>query len=297
MHSAKFDDLLRLPVVQYYEDSFRKATGVMLRIVPPDDPERRLNAGLPENGFCTLVNCTPKGCEACRESHQKVLRAAAGKLSPQEVRCFAGLTDIAVPVIVGKRHVATLLSGQVLSREPTDRDFTMIVGMLEGKPGSDWEKKTRTAYFQTPVLTAERLEAIIHLLKVFALFLADYAARFAVAAQDHEPRAVTAAKQYAQVHVAEPFTLDEVAVKVGVSRFYFCRLFKKATGLTYTDYVTQLRVEKAKVLLVDNSLRITEVAFAAGFGSIPRFNSVMKHHLGVSPMEYRSVMRAQVERS
>ena len=293
MHSADFDDLLRLPVVQYYEESFHKATGVVLRIVPPDDPGRRLNEGLPENDFCTMVGCTTNGCEACRETHQKVLRAAAGKLSPQEVRCFAGLTDIAVPVIVGQRHIATLLSGQVLSREPTERDFGMIVGMLAGKPDREWEKKTRTAYFQTPVLTTERMEAIIHLLKVFALFLADYAARFAQASAVNEPKAVMAAKQYAQAHVAEAFTLDEVSAKVGVSRFYFCKLFKKATGLTYTDYVTQLRVEKAKVLLVDDSLRITEVAFAAGFGSIPRFNSVMKHHLGKSPMEYRSAMRAQ----
>jgi AraC-like DNA-binding protein/ligand-binding sensor protein len=296
VHAISFDDLLRLPVVQYYEESFRQATGVVLRIVPPQEPDRRLNAGLPENDFCSLVGSLPRGCESCREHHLRVLKSTAGKLSPQLQRCYAGLTDIAVPVIVGNRHIATLLSGQVLSREPTERDFQMIAGMLDGKDG-DWEKRARAAYFKTPVLTAERLEAVVNLLKVFALFLADYVSRFAVATEENEPKPVTTAKQYAHEHIAEAFTLDDVSGKVGVSRFYFCKLFKKATGLTYTDYVTQLRVEKAKVLLVDNSLRITEVAFAAGFGSIPRFNSVIKQHLGMSPTEYRAAMRDQLARN
>jgi len=55
-----------------------------------------------------------------------------------------------------------------------------------------------------------------------------------------------------------------------------------------------VRVEKAKALLVDPSLRISEVVFAAGFGSIPRFNSVFKRYVGMPPTEYRATLRAPV---
>jgi AraC-like DNA-binding protein len=81
---------------------------------------------------------------------------------------------------------------------------------------------------------------------------------------------------------------------VNVSRFYFCKLFKKATGMTLTEYVSRVRVEKAKALLVDPSLRVSEIVYAAGFGSIPRFNSVFKRYVGVPPTEYRASLRSTV---
>jgi len=81
---------------------------------------------------------------------------------------------------------------------------------------------------------------------------------------------------------------------VNVSRFYFCKLFKKATGMTLTEYVSRVRVEKAKALLVDPSMRVSEVVYASGFGSIPRFNSVFKRYVGVPPTEYRAGLRSTV---
>jgi AraC-like DNA-binding protein len=77
-----------------------------------------------------------------------------------------------------------------------------------------------------------------------------------------------------------------------VSRFYFCKLFKKATGMTLTQYVGRVRVERAKTLLVDPSLRVSEVVYAAGFGSIPNFNSVFKRHVGMAPSKYRQTLRS-----
>jgi AraC-like DNA-binding protein len=111
---------------------------------------------------------------------------------------------------------------------------------------------------------------------------------------DAEPHAVATAKQFVQAHVEEPITLEQVVQHVHVSRFYFCKLFKKATGMTLTDYVTRVRIEKAKSLLVDPSRRISEVVFAAGFGSIPRFNSVFKRLVGMPPTEYRATLRSQL---
>jgi two-component system response regulator YesN len=62
--------------------------------------------------------------------------------------------------------------------------------------------------------------------------------------------------------------------------------------MTLTEYVTRVRVEKAKTLLVDQSMRISEVVFAAGFGSIPRFNHVFKRYAGMAPTEYRANLKS-----
>lgn len=281
-------------MLQFYEAAFRKATGVPLKIVSPDEPQRRLSFGEAENAFCALIARTPAGCEACRETQARAQRGAAKRLGPQQVFCFAGLTDVAVPVLIEGRHVATLMSGQIFRREPTERDFTMVLHILQGGQGADWEKKARQAYFDTPVVTAERFQAIIQLLNMFAHYLADYASRHVIGSSDAEPHAVATAKQFVQAHVEEPITLEQVVQHVHVSRFYFCKLFKKATGMTLTDYVTRVRIEKAKSLLVDPSRRISEVVFAAGFGSIPRFNSVFKRLVGMPPTEYRATLRSQL---
>src|ERR1039458_7670484 len=166
--------------------------------------------------------------------------------------------------------------------------------MVNGVQNGDWEKKLRKAYFETPVVTVDRFQAIIHLLNVFAQYLADYASRHAVAFSDGEPAPVASAKQFVQAHVEETITLTQVVEHVHVSRFYFCKLFKKATGMTLTEYVSRVRVEKAKALLVDPSLRVSEVVYAAGFGSIPRFNSVFKRYVGMPPTEYRASLRTAV---
>lgn len=292
MKPVGFEDLVRLPVVQYYEAAFRKATGVSLKVVPPEGPMQGLDFMTSGNPFCALVACTPAGCAACFETEERAQRSTARKRTQQQVYCYAGLTVVAVPVLVHSRHVATLMSGQVFRREPTERDFLMVLKMLGGGLNGDWVKKARQAYFDTPVITPDRLQAAMQLLNVFAQYLADFANRHAIATSEAEPNAVANAKQFVQSHVEEPITLTQVVDHVHVSRFYFCKLFKKATGMTLTEYVARVRVEKAKSLLVDPSLRISEVVFAAGFGSIPRFNSVFKHYVGMAPTEYRATLRA-----
>ncbi len=293
MKELAFNDLVRLPAVEAYEAAFRRATGVPLRVVPPDEPKGRLSLGACENKFCAVVGGSPAACQACLQTQMRLQRLAAKKLVPQQVYCSAGLTEVVVPVLVAGRHVANLLSGQVFRREPTQRDFNLIIKMLGAGLGEDWQKKARRAYFETPVVPAERFQAILELLNVFAEYLAEQVSRQAIVCSEVEPKAIAHAKEFVQSHVEEPITLEQVVDHVHVSRFYFCKLFKKATGMTFTEYVARVRVEKAKALLVDSSMRISEVVYAAGFGSIPRCNSVFKQHVGMPPTEYRTALRSQ----
>jgi AraC-like DNA-binding protein len=291
MRPLAFEDLVRLPVVDFYESAFRKATGVSLKIVPPEGNGPRRNYSI--NPFCALIAAHPGGCAACFETEARAQRMVARKGGTEQLYCYAGLTVVAAPVKVDGRHVATLLSGQVFRREPTERDFGMVIKMLGDGHSADLVRKMRKAYFETPVLTAERFKAAVQLLGVFAQYLAETAARQAMACVETDPAPVASAKQFVQAHVEESIGLDQVVEHVHVSRFYFCKLFKKATGMTLTEYVALVRVEKAKTLLSDPTRRISEVVFASGFGSIPRFNSVFKRHVGMPPTEYRAALRTQ----
>ncbi len=297
MNLLSFSELAKLPVIKFYEESFRKATGVPLKIVPPGAAAQRLEVGLGENAFCHFVAGTPAGCEACHEAQSRALEGAANRRAPYQMNCFAGLTDVAVPIMVGETHLATMLSGQVLRREATERDFAMIARMVGKETDEKWRREARQAYFVTPVVTADRLQAIVQMLGLFADYVGEYATHQAIARGPAEPAAVTKAKDYIEARLAEPISLEQVVQHVGVSRFYFCKLFKKATGMTLTEHVARMRLEKAKTLLVNPSVRISEAAYAAGFGSIPQFNSVFRRYAGVSPTEYRESLKRELPSS
>jgi AraC-like DNA-binding protein len=75
-----------------------------------------------------------------------------------------------------------------------------------------------------------------------------------------------------------------------MSSYYFCKMFKKATGVNFTNYLSRVRVEKAKSLLLNPNARVSEVAFDSGFASITNFNRTFKQLAGQSPSDYREAL-------
>ena len=136
----------------------------------------------------------------------------------------------------------------------------------------------------TPIVSFERVTAILRGLVDLAMPIADRAH-----CSEKVSPAVDEAKRFIQTYYAEPITPREVVGHVHISRFYFCRLFKKETGLTLSKYIAQFRLEQACELLAKQPLRVTEVAMATGFGSIPHFNRVFKSGLGMPPTRYRQL--------
>jgi methylphosphotriester-DNA--protein-cysteine methyltransferase len=120
--------------------------------------------------------------------------------------------------------------------------------------------------------------------------LADYAARCAIVTQ-REPEAVAEARDSSsRTWRNPPFSSRRAAVNL--NRFYFCKLFKKTTGMTLTGMCSCSGGEGQGVAC-GPFLRITDVVYAAGFGSIPRFNSVFKRYAGMAPSQYRETLRTQ----
>ncbi len=295
MNAAVFEDIVQMPVVLRYQEAFQSAIGVPVRLVAPNLPDWRLSLGPSENPFCVLVASLPLGCQACVTAQASAQRGAAKRLGAQQVSCLAGLTEVAVPIIAGGRHVATLLSGQILRREPSERDLAFTIQMLGGgTQAEDWKVRLREAYFATPVFDAARFQSLVQMLKLFSIFLGDTVGSAAVSNSGEEPPAVASAKQFVQERMSEAINLDLVIRHVSVSRFYFCRLFKKATGMTLSQYVTRVRLENAKILLLDETLRVNEVGRATGFRSIPRFNALFKEYVGMAPSEYREAQMAHL---
>lgn len=282
---ALVEKLTKSKIFKDYEVAFRGATGLPFSLTPPETWGLPLQGDKNENPFCALIGSSSKACAACLEMQSRLSQEANGEAVT--VKCFAGMCDSAVPVRLGDRLLGFLRTGQVFAAAPSEADFDRASKQLI-KWGVEIDlKKLHDAYFASKVLTAEQYQSMIRLLKVFADHLGMVSNQVLVQELNTENPMITRAKDFIEKNQSDELALATVARAVNTSTFYFCKIFKKATGLTFTEYLGRVRIEKAKSLLLNPHLRVSEVAFEVGFQSLSQFNRVFKRITGSSPTDYR----------
>jgi len=102
---------------------------------------------------------------------------------------------------------------------------------------------------------------------------------------------IRSACNYINENFTNDITQTMVADHIGISTYYFSRLFKQYMQISFPAYITHLRVKKASSLLLDKTISITDCAFSAGFQSSTAFNKVFKETTGYSPRDYRKLYR------
>lgn len=95
------------------------------------------------------------------------------------------------------------------------------------------------------------------------------------------------AVDYISAHYADNVTLDDTAAQVHVSPYYLSHLFRDELGITFIEYLTRTRVERAKQLLADTNCSVGEVASAVGYDDAGYFSRVFKKLTGMTPAAYR----------
>ncbi len=278
-------DLKQSQIYRDYEQAFRETTGLPINLRPIEAFDLPHHKDPNENPFCALMATTNHSCAACLQLQRRVEEEA--QLEPKTLKCFAGLCDSAVPIRVGDNLIAFLQTGQILVNKPDAKQFDKLTSQLL-KWGTEIDlKKLEEAYFQTRVVTKKQYESILRLLTIFAQHLATISNQLMVKKESSEAPAITRARVLIADQHADDLTLEDVAKSVNMSAFYFCKMFKKATGMTFTDYLARVRVEKVKNLLLNPHKRISEAAFEAGFQSLSQFNRVFRRVAGEAPTAYR----------
>ena len=101
---------------------------------------------------------------------------------------------------------------------------------------------------------------------------------------------INRAIDYINKNYADPLTIETLAQHLNINKCYFCSLFKKETGQTFSQYLNFIRVEKSKDLLLNGkNLSILDVAIAVGFNNQSYFNSIFKKLNNKTPLELRKL--------
>ena len=103
---------------------------------------------------------------------------------------------------------------------------------------------------------------------------------------DYSNKVVQVTKEYLEAHYTEDITLEDVAAQVNVSPQYFSKLIKKNTGFNFIDWLSMMRVRKAKELLNNSSLTVKEVCYMVGYKDPNYFSRIFKKRVGITPSEY-----------
>lgn len=103
------------------------------------------------------------------------------------------------------------------------------------------------------------------------------------------PTKLKQAIDYINEYLGEDLSLAEIAARVDMSQYYFCRLFKQSVGMTPHKYLMQQRVERSKSLLQQRELSIVDIASACGFANPSHFAKCFRQYTGISPQQFRSM--------
>lgn len=275
-----------------YEHAFSDATGLPLTLRPTESWNPPFRGKRNENKFCAMMAQKNATCAACLNMQERMTRSATDETAI--LRCHFGMTEVAVPVKLGNERIGILATGQVLTQEPDKEQLAQVEKSVRKLGFNGDTPKAMAAYKETRIMPRNQLTGFVRMLENFAEHLAVRSNQIALHQANAEPIAIVRAKAYINDNLQEDMTLADVAKASFTSTFYICKLFKRHTGLNFTEYVSRLRVERAKELLANPNKRVSEIAFEVGFQSLTHFNRIFRRIVGESPTIFRDKLTFQI---
>jgi AraC-like DNA-binding protein/ligand-binding sensor protein len=279
---AVWQALISSVAVREQQVAFTCATGVPLTLAPAS-PQ-----ALADGTFCV------KGClgdpsgTACQRKLLQAEKRAVPQPGPVQYSCPSGLVKILVPVFINDRHVGSLLAGPFALQALDGSRLAQLVGRLDKLGLRDRADQLQATWRFTPRLSSAKSRAAGTLLQMFGKYLAECGKQQLQSRSQRPSGLLQKIETFLAECINDPVTLKDVAACVNLSPCHFCAVFKKQTGLTFSQYRTRQRLAKAQQLLADPERRVSDVAFEAGFESIPYFNRAFRRAMGCSPSEYRT---------
>lgn len=204
-------------------------------------------------------------------------------------KCPFGFSNIIVPVFQGKELVAALQAGPVLSMDPdeymekrvlplwnlSEQDLEELKDNLRQYPRGD------TNYL---VALSENMSALIDGGNDKTVIPPDV-----LEASDHRisNNLVNSILDFITSNYAENITLSDAARYAYVNPSHLSRVFNKKMNCNFRSYLNNIRVEKAKELLISSDLSIADIGNQVGFSDQSYFNKIFKEHEGMTPGQYR----------
>jgi len=268
-----------------FQDSFQKITGLPLVLRPVGAFQSPLVGAKNASAAVAILSKCNRSSAAYLRFQGEIEEASLAGAHTRE--CEFGLLETLVPICTGHTVVAFLQTGHAVYRKVKRSQVEHLANGWREDGQAFPADEFYSALLAAPVVEKAKYVAAIALVRIFAGHLSIVANQVAVSQTKAELPAVARARVFIEQHQTEEISLGDVAKAVNMSAFYFCKVFRKVTGVTFIEYLARMRTERVKELLLNPHIRVSEAAFAAGFQSLSQFNRVFLRIAGESPTVYR----------
>ena len=247
--------------------------------------------------FCKRVRASEKGRAQCiRYASHAILESMREKRT-YFYKCPFGLVDFVIPVFHDGRFLGAVCGGQVRSSEAeskVDYAYPSALGEAHGAP----VEELGAIFDRMPDHPAEKLFETVKIIEFFT----DELSRFNTVIElsrkgETDELAIRERLRPALAYIAEHFTehisIVDMARMCHMSENYFSRMFGRLTGRTFPGYVTDLRLTKAKELLLEGDAKIGRVAYEVGYDDPAYFVRKFKAHTGMTPSEWQKYKQSE----
>lgn len=189
-------------------------------------------------------------------------------------------TESFIPFLQDKDFSAPSFYG--LCQSITDEALNYFINVQN----IELDKNELIYHLNTKMVAADSIESLVNILYDFLLLLLK---NFTVEKMSNSLKMVQKAQTYIDENFKHQIRLEDVANAVNLNTTYLCGLFKSEAGITFSEYLTNKRMDEAKKLLRDSSLNIITIAMECGYSDVKYFSKLFIKTVGIRPTEYRDL--------
>lgn len=232
--------------------------------------------------FCSLLARNPKSNQLCTECNEHGNSHCRETGKPYVYFCHSNLVEIVYPIFFDGIYVGHIGFGQFRSEERTisENHINELSIILNTNP-SELKKK----YCSQKKINNGEIESAIFILSLLSRELIDQKV-FSVPNKN----VITKVEEYVTDHLNEKITLQMLAHKAYLNEAYLSNIYKKATGMTITEYIRKARVKKAIDLFANSTMSIESVSKAVGYPDANYFTKVFSRETGLTPRKYKQAL-------
>ena len=232
--------------------------------------------------FCDIAKSTAMGYETC--INQKSIANKRAKANSEIFcgHCPFGLFEIGKPIVISGKTLGVIYVGNMV----TDENFSFAAAKATcDKTGVNYEllikefkNCEKTENKEIFLNTAKAIEGYITLILKSVP---------KPTAEQTQHWLINELKRYVSENYKDPIKLKDIAGIYGFNEKYMGRLFKTETGISFSNYINELRLSSAKQKLISTTKSVTDIALLSGFDNVTYFNRLFKKQNGITPTEFR----------
>ena len=232
-----------------------------------------------DNAYCTYIKSLAGAHDRCLTQQKQVLSRCKEKQNGFCGICYAGVAEYVYPIrncdrTVGFISVSGYAADAGKARFPDlVKDFQADTEQLQKIYHSLKQEMPDKEKTDTLLLPLCRMLELAYIKKE--------------STQDPQALPFQNILAYIQTNASTALTVEGLCQTFSCSRSYFSHTFKKQVGKSFREYLTDIRLERAKRLLELSALNVTEIAYSVGFQDSNYFSAVFKKNVGLSPLTYR----------